>query len=196
VKIPGFLKKRPVQLGIAGAALLGVISLVRRQSGGGGTGGGDGTTPQSVTPAVMDSSGTDVYNAIQSLGQGWENDLREYTAGLASLTTQVQNNTKGLADVTTALGKIKQPSSTVKPPIRTGPAVSAIPGLNKKLPSGRGFHIIKAGETWQSVSSKYGITVDTLKRLNPGGKLTHFGVGESVRVRAAAGPPPKGAPWR
>lgn len=182
-KAPGWLKDRRVQLGIGGAAVLGLVVFLRRGAGGSGVDAGSGSTPQSVTPAVMDSSGTDIYNAISSLGQGWENDLRDYSQTLDSVQTQLATNTAGLSTLTTQVGKlgpVKAPASTVKPPL-----------LDKTLKTGQGFAILKAGDTKETIAKKYGITTAQLATLNPGGLLSHLGVGEAVRVRAAAGPAPK-----
>lgn len=186
-KAPGWLKDRKVQLGIGGAAVLGLVVLLRRGSGsGGGVDDGSGTTPQSITPAVMDSSGTDIYNAISSLGQGWENDLRDYSETLDSVKTQLASNTTGLTNLSSQVGKlgpVKAPASTVKPP-------TVLP-LDKSLKTGQGFAILKAGDTKDTIAKKYGITTAQLSKLNPGSLLSHLGVGEAVRVRAKAGPAPK-----
>lgn len=107
----GILRDKRVQIGVAAAAGLGLVMLLRSRGAGDVVSSGSGTTPQTMGNGTMDSTGTDVYNAIQSLGQGWENDLREYTSGLDSLTTQVRDNTTGLASLNTAVGKL----GTTKP---------------------------------------------------------------------------------
>jgi hypothetical protein len=179
--LKGVLKDRKVQLGVAAAALLGLVVFLRR----GGTGAaadGEGSTPQSITPAVMDSSGTDVYNAIQSLGQGWENDLRDYSSTLTNVSTQLATNTSGLSTLTTAVGKLgptKAPAGTVKPPVKT-PA---------KTPAKTYATVTKWGTgSWSStisgIAKHYKISIGTVKKLNP--KITNVNVvhvGQKVRVK-------------
>ncbi|HTF08530.1 MAG TPA: hypothetical protein VK659_10215, partial [Asanoa sp.] len=73
--IPPWLKDKRVQLGIVAAAGLGVIVAVSRGKGALGGGDGDGTG-STITPTTLDSTGTDLYNAIQSVSQGFSDDLR------------------------------------------------------------------------------------------------------------------------
>lgn len=122
--MPSVLKDKKVQIGVAGAAAVGLFVLVKRKSAGGADASqdGTGTTPQTLNTGTLDSSGTDVYNAISSLGQGWENDIREYSSGLADLSTQVATNTTSLATqnttlagLSTAVGKL----GTIKAPATT-----------------------------------------------------------------------------
>lgn len=110
VKLPAVLQDKRVQLGVAGAAAVGLVVLVRRKSAGGvdASQDGTGTTPQTLNSGLLDSSGTDVYNAISSLGQGWEDDIREYSSGLANLNTTVA----GLSTQVAALGTTKAPATT------------------------------------------------------------------------------------
>lgn len=176
MKMPGVLKDKRVQIGVAAAAFLGLIVLLRKGGGASAiTGSGDsGTTPQSVSPAVMDSSGTDVYNAISSLGQGWENDLREYTSGLASLTTQVRNNTLATGAVNRSvvglIAKTKPPSSTVQPPSKY-----------KYVP------IAQSGAAWNhtlsGIAKHYGTSSAALKRINTKVNFSHLTPGTRIRVK-------------
>lgn len=81
----GLLKDRRVQVGAAVAGGVGLLALLMRSKGGGSS-GGSGTIAQ---PATLNSTGTDVYNAMQSLGQGWQSDLQGFTSQLKNVNDRL-----------------------------------------------------------------------------------------------------------
>lgn len=203
VKLPGkakgklgALKDPKMQLGLAAAVGLGLVVLLKkRQAGGGGVDDGGGSSPQSITPAVMDSSGTDMYNAIASLGQGWENDLRDYSSKLDSLSTQVAANTTstatlktqvgGLATAVGKLGTTKPPTSTVKKPTPVKK-----PSTPAKKPTVQTITVGKyttKNAPWNStlsgIANHYHTSVASLKKMNPSIKGTTIKAGQKLRVK-------------
>ena len=169
-------KDKRLQAGLAAAAVVGVVVLARR---GGVAGEPAGDPSPVIQPAQFDSTGPDVYNAIQSIGTAWTNDLRDFTSQLEDIEDQ--------------LGRINGPAKPTTPtkPTGTKPAPSKVLPINPKLKTGQGFYILKRGDTEKTVAKRAGISVDLFRALNPGGKLNRFAVGEAVRIRAVAGPPPK-----
>ena len=183
VKLPTWLRDRRVQLGVAGAAVLGLVALVRRGHGpgAGGVDDGEGSTPQSITPAVMDSSGTDIYNAISSLGQGWQNDLREYNEKLDNLSSQIGKLPQTPATGPTPPATVKPPPATVKPPVKVPP--------KKPAPKYTTVGKWRSGNTpWNStlsgIAKHFNTTVGKLMKLNP--KIKNANVihaGQKIRVK-------------
>lgn len=180
MKMPGVLKDKRVQIGVAAAAGLGLIVLVRnRNSTGTATDTGTGSTPQQFTGSgVFDSTQTDTYNAIQSLGEGWKADLQDYTSKLDGLTTQVG----ALGTAVGQLGTVKPPSSTVK-----------IPPVNPAYKPGRGWVFVKPGQTVASLAKQFNTTEAAIRGLNSANALNRFSPGETIRIRGAAGAKPAGS---
>lgn len=108
--VPPWLKDKRVQLGIVAAAGLGIFIAIRRGGGASLGGGGDSGTP--LQPAQFDSSGTDLYNALQSISQGWTNDLR-------ALTDQLRDS--GQLDPAPSGGTGADPFGRYKVPVGTQP---------------------------------------------------------------------------
>jgi hypothetical protein len=180
VKLPGVLRDKRVQIGVAAAAGLGLIVLVRnRNNSGTATDTGAGSTPQQFSGSgLFDSTQTDTYNAIQSLGEGWKADLQDYTSKLDGLTTQVG----ALGTAVGQLGTVKAPGSTVKSP-----------PINPSYKTGRGWVSVKPGQTVASIAKKYNTTEAAIRGLNSANALNRFSPGETIRIRGAAGPKPPGS---
>ena len=53
------------------------------------------------------------------------------------------------------------------------------------LTSGGQFHTIKSGETVGQVSRMYGISLDQVRRLNPGVNLDRVSIGQKIRISSA-----------
>ncbi|RGC65005.1 hypothetical protein C5N14_30915 [Micromonospora sp. MW-13] len=74
----GLLKDRRVQVAAGAAAVLGLVVMMRRG------GGGSGVDGAQIQPAAgFDSSGTDLYNALQGIQEGWSADMRAFTEQLS-----------------------------------------------------------------------------------------------------------------
>lgn len=65
--VGGLLRDKRVQIGVVAAVGLGLFALLR--------GGGGGDRVQQA--AGIDTSPTDLYNALTDLGQSWQQDLRD-----------------------------------------------------------------------------------------------------------------------
>lgn len=85
--VRGIFRDRRVQLAAAGVGGVGLVVLLMRRGGAGAPAGGGQTTIQPA--AGLDSSSTDLYNAVQQLGQGWEQDIRDLTGALKSVKDQL-----------------------------------------------------------------------------------------------------------
>lgn len=86
--IGALFKDKKVQVGAAVVGGVGLLVLVMRK---GSSGGGGGQTM--IQPAAgVDSSGMDLYNAVQQLGQGWQQDLRNVSDQLSKLPTSGTGN--------------------------------------------------------------------------------------------------------
>ncbi|MDI6742186.1 MAG: N-acetylmuramoyl-L-alanine amidase [Smithella sp.] len=58
-----------------------------------------------------------------------------------------------------------------------------------------GTHTIASGDTFWSLSRRYGVTVDDIRRANPGVDAARLQIGQEVRIPLKDGtPPPKAAP--
>lgn len=162
-------KDKRVQVGAAGAAVLGLVVLLKK-----GPAAADTTTAGSgsVNTGTLDSTGTDSYNAIGQIGEQWN---KAWTDAFGDFSDQ-------LTDINTKLGALPQPGSTT-------PNVPAkIPPVNPNLKPGTGWRFVKPGETLASIAKKYGTTEAALRGLNTANNLNRFSPGETIRIRYAAGP--------
>lgn len=83
MKIPPIFKDKRAQVAIAGAGVLGLVVLARRKNSGATKSGA------TIQPATVDSSGTDAWNAIQDVQQGWANQLGDFSKQLKDIQDQL-----------------------------------------------------------------------------------------------------------
>lgn len=110
-------------------------------------------------------------------------DWRRYVAPAAFLlavTIAVVLIRSGLesADRTTPSPTVAAPTTTRKH-VATTPTTTA----RRPKPSGARFWTVQAGDTYGVISSKTGVPVATLERLNPNVKSTSLFIGEKIRIR-------------
>lgn len=98
--LPPWLRDKRVQLGIAAAAGLGLVVMLRR-GGAGGITGGEESSGTPIEPAQFDSSGVDAYNAIQSVGAAWTTELRTLAQQLADIQSKLDSEPTGTGGGTT-----------------------------------------------------------------------------------------------
>lgn len=170
--VGSLLRDKRVQIGAAVAGGLGLVVLLRRGGApvdGGAAGGGQ----QLVPAAGFDSSGTDMYNAIQSLGQGWEQDLRDWTDTLTDISDKLDKQPSTGTGSDPSKGTPKPPTPAPKPgtyPPRRTPTNTPRPAPR---PAGSWVSVGKwksGGAPWNStlwgIAHHYGTSVSRLKSLN------------------------------
>lgn len=62
-------------------------------------------------------------------------------------------------------------------------AVTTTTAATTKKPTGKRYWTVQAGDTFGSISSKSGVPVATIERLNPTVKSTSLFIGEKLRLR-------------
>lgn len=170
----GPLKDKRVQLAAAGAAVLGVVVLLRKGSGDASAAGSD-QSGQSINTGTLDSTGTDSYNAISQLGQAWQDEWNNAFQGFSDQ----------LGDISDQLGQINGPSapSPTNPPT-TLPSKTPVPGPTKKpapKPAAKKTYVTATkfttsgaarGSNWEStlstIAAHYHTTTAKILKLNPG----------------------------
>ncbi len=124
----------------------------------------------------IDKIEASAFQRIDSLEQKIEN----LSAGLSSAKKQIAvSDAKPVVKVTEP--KVKKVVKESKPEVKAvqKPVVKA-----KTKPAAKGsVHVVKAGETAYSVSKKYGMTVDELKRSNNLGGSNTIVPGQKLRVK-------------
>lgn len=171
-------KDKRVLYGIAGVGGIGLIVLLRKGSAP-ATASGDGSSGQPISPANLDSSGTDNYNAIASIGQAWQD---QWTQAFGQFSDQ-------LGDISDQLGQVNGPTAT--PPPVSGPAVKPTNTVGHGTAKNWGWVQVKPHDTYASLEKNNSISYQTLLGLNGAGNLNRLTVGEWIRTRYAAGPKPK-----
>jgi LysM repeat protein len=83
-------------------------------------------------------------------------------------------------------GKTKTPAATA--PVTTHSATTTTRSQppkkkKKKKPSTRRYYTVQAGDTFNVISSKTGVPVATIARLNPKASSTSLFIGEKIRIR-------------
>lgn len=131
---------------IASAAGVGLVAFLMARSGGGAAAG---TSDQTMTG--YDSTPYDQYNSLQNQ--------------LEDLQSQIDQ------------GKVVPPTATTPPSYPTSPKPTPLPGrprptLPKPVPKPAAKPTtksvtIKKGDTLSGIAKKYGISMTTLKKLNP-----------------------------
>lgn len=164
--VKGVLKDKRVLLAAAGAGVLGLVVLMKR--GGGEVPGEEGGGGQPIQPAQFDSTGTDVYNAIQSIGNAWSNDLRDFTDQLGDIQKQ--------------LDEMGQAPPVTKPPTTTPTKPTPLPSVKPKpkpkptpKPVSKAYVTVakytSKGAPWNStlsgIAKHYKTSVSNLLKLNP-----------------------------
>jgi hypothetical protein len=172
-------KDKRVLYGVAGVGGIGLIVLLRKGTAP-ATASGDGTSGQPISPANLDSSGTDNYNAIASIGQAWQD---QWTQAFGQFSDQ-------LGDISDQLGQVNGPTATTPPP-STKPATKPTNTVGHGTAPGWGWYTVKPGDNYAKIEKAAGISWSTLLGLNGKGNLNRLDVGEKIKTRYAAGPKPK-----
>jgi LysM repeat protein len=79
-------------------------------------------------------------------------------------------------------GKAKTPAATTPVTTHSTTTTPAKPAKNKKQ-STRRYYTVQAGDTFSVISSKTGVPVATIRRLNPKASSTSLFIGERIRIR-------------
>lgn len=184
----GFLKDKRVQLGIAGAAGLGLVVLLKN-GGGSGAGTDPNQTGQQLQPGTYDSSSIDAYAQLSS--------------GLGDAIGQFGDQ---LTDIQTQLGKINGPTAgtpagggttnnggggvSTQPPPKPKPKPKPAPKPTAQYEYTTKFTTSSAarGSNWRStlstIAQHYHTSVSNLLKLNPGIKNPNkIGVHQKIRVK-------------
>jgi hypothetical protein len=170
MKLPPILKDKRAQVAIAGAGVLGLVVLMRRKSSGANTQSG-----ATIQPATVDSSGTDAWNAIQDVQQGWSNQLGDFSKQLKDIQDQ-------LAKPPVTGGGVIQPYPYPFPgkPLPT-PVPKPKPVAKKPVPKPSHTYTIVKGDNLTNIAKKLHVSMATLRSKNPnlfnnahhGGNLIH-----------------------
>lgn len=154
------LKDKRVMVGAAVAGGLGLVVLLRR-------GGSPVDQPAGavLSPAQVDSSGTDLYNALQQFNDGLSDirDLLEQQPATGTGSDPAKGTPK------------PPPIYTTDPPKRTPPVVRPAPKPAPK-PAGKLYARVtrwggsgpKWTQTLSGIAGHYHTSVSTLMKLNPG----------------------------
>lgn len=131
--VKGLFGDKRVQLAAAGVAGLGLVVLLMRR---GGAPSGAAGQPVIQPAAGLDSTSSDLYNAMQQLGQGWEQDIRDLTGSLNNVNDKLSKTPTGSRPTTGGVYHIlPTPYPIVPPASRPKPAV---PSSSR---SGAGFGV-------------------------------------------------------
>lgn len=154
------VKKNPTMLLAGGGAVVVVLfALMRRSSASTDAGQSADTLQMTGAGSTYDSTSNDLYNSIQP----------EIDA-LAQMIQQMQNGLGTPAPPTTGtttppkLGNgpgTTPPKTPVITPVKKPTPVKAAPKPTTKTV------VVKSGDTLSGIAAKYGISMTTLKKLNP-----------------------------
>lgn len=175
--IKSVFKDKRVLYGAAGVGAIGLVVLLKKGNAP-ATADGSGSSGQPISPANLDSSGTDNYNAISSIGQAWEDTWNQQFQGFSSQ----------LGDISNQLGQINGPTATQPP--TTGPAVKPAGGAGHGTGPGWGWYKVKAGDSYASIEKNATVSAANLFKFNTKAALNRLTPGEWVKTRSAAGPRP------
>lgn len=160
------LKDKRVQLAAAGAGVLGLVVLLKR-------GGGDPAGASIQPAATLDSSGTDLANALQSFGDQLS-DIRDQLPQQPSSGTGAD---PGAGTPKPPAPKPKPPAPKPKPPAPKPSALFAT--ITKWGGSGP-----KWTQSLSGVASHYHTSVGSLLKLNPSIKNPNLvRTGQKIRYR-------------
>jgi len=128
--LKALLKDRRFQLAAAGAGGLGLLVLYVR--GRGSASSTETPSGQTLQPATFDSSGTDLYNAIQSIGQQWTSQLGQVSDQLGTVIDKLDNTPPGTITPSTLPAVKPAPPAVGKPPqrVKAGTTVSVPLGVD------------------------------------------------------------------
>lgn len=130
------------------------------------------TAPTDETKTRLDKIESSAFQRIEALEQKTES----IASGLSSTKKQI-----AASDVKAAPAKEKKeaPKAAKQAPKKSAPAKKADATVKAKSST----HVVKSGETAYSVSKKYGMNVDELKRLNNLGSSNTIVPGQKLKVK-------------
>lgn len=196
--VRSLLRDRRAQLAAGGAALVGLVVLVRRRSSSAGassavgTAGGSGVSYGATVPG-----GASGVGSFSDGGAGFSADLGNFQTSLqgqlTEFTSQLNSTLGSLQSVPTSSGgNAGVPKNVIAPP--ASPAASAPAPANTAKNYGW-FTSQSANNTVANVAKTYGITPEALVKLNPGLTVnSKIGVGSVVQVRNNAAAKPAATP--
>jgi LysM repeat protein len=76
-----------------------------------------------------------------------------------------------------------KPTSAAVPPASTGSQVTTTTNKKAKKASTQRYWTVQAGDTFNVISTKTGVPVATIARLNPKASSTSLFIGEKIRIR-------------
>jgi LysM repeat protein len=76
-----------------------------------------------------------------------------------------------------------QSGTTSTPRVTTPAATTTVAHTKRRRPSGARFYTVQTGDTFGSISSKTGVPVSELERLNPGISSNALQIGQKLRVK-------------
>lgn len=167
--VGGLLRDKRVLIGAAAAVGLGLVALLRR---GGAVDGGAQIQPA----ANIDSSGTDLYNALQQFNDGLT-DIRDLLEQQPATGTGSNPGTGTPKPVPITPPKPPGPRPAPKPTPRPGPS-------KLYTRAGTWGKSVKWSTTLSGIASHYHTSVGALLKLNPSIKnanLIH--AGQQIRYR-------------
>ena len=104
-------------------------------------------------------------------------------AFLAALTIAVLVIRSGL-DNSGTTPTVSTPRTTA---VATTRAVTTLPttttSATATTTASNGFYVVRRGDTYGSIATKYGISVQQLESLNPGVSPTALSIGQKIRVK-------------
>ena len=115
------------------------------------------------------------------------NSWRRYAAPAAFLlaaTLAVLLVRSGLhAGDTSTTTAVVAPTTTVKTVAQTTTTKRRPPRRTTTTTSGTSFYTVQAGDTFEVISSKTGVSVSDLQRLNPNVSSTSLFIGQKIRIK-------------
>lgn len=182
LNVAGHKISTPVILLVVGGAAL-VFILLKGGGGGGGatapaiytTSGGQGPVGATGATGEAGAAGQSAYEIAQS--QGFTGTIQDFLNSLVG--KQGATGATGATGAQGAQGLQGIAGQNADP-------AAVLAQLNKELATYlSGLYVgyqVKSGDTWQSIASRFGITVDQLRALQP--RVANLNVGQSLFVPA------------
>jgi len=106
-------------------------------------------------------------------------DWRRYAAPAAFLLAV----TLAVVLIRSGINSGKSPAAVTTAPSRSQATTTTTKKKTKKAPSSQRYWTVEAGDTFNVISSKTGVPVATIARLNPNASSTSLFIGERIRIR-------------
>jgi LysM repeat protein len=103
-------------------------------------------------------------------------------AFLAALTIAVLLIRSGLGG-SGATTKVTTPAKTAAATTRAATTVRTSTASTPTTTTGASFYLVQRGDTYGSIATRYGISVQRLESLNPGVSSNSLSIGQKIRVK-------------